>query len=41
MGYGELAEKHDPFILLVGDDSPLSKMLKNPRVKSEKDWYVV
>ena len=40
-GYGELVENHDPFSLLVGDDFPVSKRLKNPRVNVEKDRYAV
>ena len=30
-----------PFSLLVRDDSPISKRLKNPRVKGERDRYTV
>ena len=34
-------EDCDPFSLLVGDDSPIGKRLKNPRAKGEKDRYTV
>ena len=36
-----MAEDRDLFNLLVGDDSPVSKRLKNLRVKGENDRYAI
>ena len=36
-----LMEDQSPFSLLVRDDSPISKRLKNPRAKGEMDRYTL